>query len=531
MTDYPIDMQLLVDPLNPENVVRSGAVYLYDPSDEAGVSPIALKDPSGLPLPNPLTSNAYGFTQPCIVTIPKVKWKSGTFEGFFYSYDGLRNEAIAARAAAEAAQGSAATAATNAAGAVSDALAGAVADAQTAASAAAASADLVGAPADDAIAAAVGGNGKTKTALNATFATVAEMATSFTGVNGYTYGNSWIAYANYSAVQYPLRLPAKLGLAAMNNKANAGYRMQDTAVNAFGTTPTLTAPATAYPWTAGTKGVIVVGDLLNNLIEPDNQRNRDTALESCRALVALLSASAKVEDSAAAFTFTGTWSTLTSDQLSGGSGRYINPNLNDGIESAQYVDIVVPAGVNYLTFWGAEGAASGTRGGTFVIRDGATLLAEVSTDAKAYMTTLRANGGRAPVVYKVPGTAGRTLRITAKPPAGYSGVFYAIIDTMLTQSATPPLVVLVKPVQTLAATHNKPALLTYLRTVPDTVAAEFPNVVVIDPATGWDPATMLGADLLHPNEAGQEFLANKVVAGVKAEMLRRTRATAFGTLV
>lgn len=147
MTDYPLDMQLVVDPLNPENVVRDGAVYLYDPSDEAGVSPIALKDPSGLPLTNPLTSNAFGFTQPCIVTIPRVKWKSGTFEGFFYSYDGLRNEAIAARAAAELAQAAAAesgasavaaaaTAGTEAAAAASAALSGSATAANTAATAA-----------------------------------------------------------------------------------------------------------------------------------------------------------------------------------------------------------------------------------------------------------------------------------------------------------------------------------------------------------------------------------------------------------
>lgn len=107
MTDYPIDMQLVVDPLNPENVVRAGIVHMYDPTDTAGASPITLKDPSGLPLPNPLTSNAYGFIPPFIAAIPKVKWKSGSFEGFLFSYGGLRNEAIAARAAAETAQAAA----------------------------------------------------------------------------------------------------------------------------------------------------------------------------------------------------------------------------------------------------------------------------------------------------------------------------------------------------------------------------------------------------------------------------------------
>lgn len=170
MTDYPLDMQLVVDPLNPENVVREGAVFLYDPSDEAGVSPIALKDPSGLPLANPLQSNAFGFTQPCIVTIPRVKWKSGTFEGFFYSYDGLRNEAIAARAAAEIAQAAAVSAGADAASVAEAALAGAVSDAESAQAAAQAAAALVGAPADAAVETLVNAVGSaTRAALAAAF--------------------------------------------------------------------------------------------------------------------------------------------------------------------------------------------------------------------------------------------------------------------------------------------------------------------------------------------------------------------------
>jgi len=160
MTDYPLDMQLVVDPLNPQNVVRDGAVYLYDPSDEAGVSPIALKDPSGLPLTNPLTSNAFGFTQPCIMGIPKAKWKSGTFEGFFYSYDGLRNEAIAARAAAETAQSAAVTAGADAADAATAQLESARASAATSATdATAAKAAALAAQASAAAAAAAASGG------------------------------------------------------------------------------------------------------------------------------------------------------------------------------------------------------------------------------------------------------------------------------------------------------------------------------------------------------------------------------------
>ncbi|GAP54019.1 hypothetical protein AHiyo6_05840 [Arthrobacter sp. Hiyo6] len=111
MTDYPYDMDLVVDPLNPANVVANGLVSIYDPADTAGTTLLALKDPSGNPLPNPVQSNAHGFIPPRIATTPQTLWKSGTFVGFFNSYKGLRDEAVGARSAAEAAAGDASAAA------------------------------------------------------------------------------------------------------------------------------------------------------------------------------------------------------------------------------------------------------------------------------------------------------------------------------------------------------------------------------------------------------------------------------------
>jgi hypothetical protein len=103
MTDYPYDLNLVVDPLNPANVVAEGEVTLYDPTDTDFSSPLALEDLHGLPLGNPLTSSPTGFLQEFVATIPQVKWKSGPYEGLFNSYKGLRDEAVAAREAAEAA--------------------------------------------------------------------------------------------------------------------------------------------------------------------------------------------------------------------------------------------------------------------------------------------------------------------------------------------------------------------------------------------------------------------------------------------
>jgi len=111
VTDYFYDMDLVVDPLNPANVVANGQVSIFDPADTTGATLLALKDPSGLPLPNPLTSNANGFLPPRIATVPQTMWKSGGFTGYFNSYKGLRDEAVGAVSAAQTAANSASAAA------------------------------------------------------------------------------------------------------------------------------------------------------------------------------------------------------------------------------------------------------------------------------------------------------------------------------------------------------------------------------------------------------------------------------------
>jgi lysophospholipase L1-like esterase len=114
VTDYPFDMQLVVDPNHPENVVRDAAVTIFDAADTAGTTPLTLTSPAGLPILNPLISNPNGFLQPFIASVPQVMWKSGVFQGFFNSYVGMRNEAIAAKDAAATSAAAAAQSALNA---------------------------------------------------------------------------------------------------------------------------------------------------------------------------------------------------------------------------------------------------------------------------------------------------------------------------------------------------------------------------------------------------------------------------------
>jgi hypothetical protein len=181
MTNYPYTMQLVVDPDNPRNVVAAGAVSIYDGDDTAHTTLLTLTDPSGVPISNPITSNANGFTPPFVTTSPQVLWVSAGYTDYFQSYKGMRDEAVAAVAAAEAAAANAgAEAAVVATAAIGDATADAEAAAASAATAAtnasasataaANAASLVGAPADTAMATVANNTSSAfRGALNSTY--------------------------------------------------------------------------------------------------------------------------------------------------------------------------------------------------------------------------------------------------------------------------------------------------------------------------------------------------------------------------
>ena len=175
---YTFDPIFAADPSNPANVAANAAILIYDPND-AGKAPVTITDLTGSPLPNPVTVNKNGFGSAFQhATLDRLAWSGAGFEGFFTSYEGMKNVAIAAQEAAETAASTAAAEAAEGvapvvaeAEAAADAAAAAQAAAASSATAAANSAALVGAPADTAIAAAINGSGATKAALSATIAT------------------------------------------------------------------------------------------------------------------------------------------------------------------------------------------------------------------------------------------------------------------------------------------------------------------------------------------------------------------------
>lgn len=97
---YTFDAISAIDPDNPERVAANAVITIFTPGDTA-MTLIPLTDTSGVPLENPITVNDLGFGPAFMADIDRVAWEGGGLTGFFTSYEGMKNEAIAARSAAQ----------------------------------------------------------------------------------------------------------------------------------------------------------------------------------------------------------------------------------------------------------------------------------------------------------------------------------------------------------------------------------------------------------------------------------------------
>ena len=159
------------DPSNPGLVAPNAMVTIFEPGDPA-MTPLTLTTLTGQALANPVKVNGLGYGPAFMhATLSQVAWAGGGLTGTFESYEGMRDEAIAARDAANTAAANAAAEAQAAIGDATVAAEAAAAAADASALEAANAAALVGAPADSAIATAINASGSaTKAALSATTA-------------------------------------------------------------------------------------------------------------------------------------------------------------------------------------------------------------------------------------------------------------------------------------------------------------------------------------------------------------------------
>lgn len=106
MPDYPYEGQLIADPVSFQRAV-SAQVTVYDADDATNTTPLALKDASGLPTSNPLTSSSDAFVKPIYAPSQDIKYVGAGLTVFVSSPKGMRDAAAAAALAAQEAANSA----------------------------------------------------------------------------------------------------------------------------------------------------------------------------------------------------------------------------------------------------------------------------------------------------------------------------------------------------------------------------------------------------------------------------------------
>lgn len=89
--NYLYDGLWAIDPSDPSNVAVESQVTIFDPSDSAH-TPIALTDPDGLPVPNPLVTNDKGFVGAFRSDLKRVGWIAAELTGYIPSFDGIIEE-------------------------------------------------------------------------------------------------------------------------------------------------------------------------------------------------------------------------------------------------------------------------------------------------------------------------------------------------------------------------------------------------------------------------------------------------------
>ena len=100
---YPYEQIFAADPSDASRVATNGVVTIFAPGDTAQ-TPLTITTLTGLPLSNPIQVNDAGYGPAFMhATLDQVAWAGGGLSGLFASYKGMKDEAVAARVAAEAA--------------------------------------------------------------------------------------------------------------------------------------------------------------------------------------------------------------------------------------------------------------------------------------------------------------------------------------------------------------------------------------------------------------------------------------------
>lgn len=314
-----------------------------------------------------------------------------------------------------------------------------------------------------------------------------------------TYGHSFLgeqpgvvsATSNYFA----RRLASALGLNYPT--AADGTTNVKRAVNGTDIRDTQVRVANTSVFTPGTKALVLLMCLINTSRQFGwNPVGYTGALNAGRAIMAMLNAQTRTPETDASFTYSGTWTTSAQGAASGGTTKATTV-------VGAYVQFTAPAGPAYISTMGRGPAVSG----------GATLnLIDVTASNTTLLSldlTKQAFTDPSMYVIRIPDSAaGHTVKLvhTGGTSLYFNGIF--------TQAKNPNPVLWVKDVieSNWPASTQFPlgsdAVSDYYNTIIDVLAAEFPNIIPVDPKPYWKPTSDVSTqDYVHPNDIGNLHLA------------------------
>jgi hypothetical protein len=324
-----------------------------------------------------------------------------------------------------------------------------------------------------------------------------------------TYGHSFLAETGLSdpAGYYARQIAAEFGMAyptsgSSDLKRAVGGSFAESAADVM---------LTGQPWIPskqyGSNKVLLIQALINTARKNGaDPATRQGAAHALRTMCALGSSLEVIPDTAAFFSYSANWSTVSGAGYHSGECRVTS-------SPDHFVDFTVPAyGCHFLTT-GRKVGLSGAQIQFQRLDTGQVFHTWDNTDQA------QADLSRPYVVAAIPLLVPAGTRVRVRLVSGEN----LVCDGLVVPAPRPGPILLMKEPYLADYSHSvlfpngSDAALDYFNSILDALALEFPNVIVADPNTAgfWDKTTDILADGVHPNLSGHTALAQTMVAAIR----------------
>lgn len=321
----------------------------------------------------------------------------------------------------------------------------------------------------------------------------------------YYYGHSYAVTGGTPGAMYPQRLARRTGVvnSVRSVGGSLGFDVYTEVANGI---------HSSVAWVPGTTGIVVVDSVLNDVRFFGNSALAiNSYADSLRALIALLNAGAKKEQTDGTVTLTGTWSSAPDAADSGSSLHYTN-TVGD------VADIAYGDNTEVTLLCDLFGGASNS--------------VQFIADPAGANTLLRTSDYTGRLVNDAGSSFPHSFRVAPERFTGLTpnkilrmrnqNAGFMALDAYVTPAANPPTILVMKGLPLanwalggLYANGSDAALAAFNAAIVSVVAEFEGNVLVVDPSSGWNKNTML-VDGLHPNDLGHAAIAAALASAIEA---------------